>query len=248
MLSTVRFAAVITGILAMPLISCSKRPSAKGAERNTNGAPRPVQVTLASRPSMQRVIAVSGSLAAQEKATISVKVAGRVKALAVDIGSVLGLGDLIAQVEPRDYELRVQQAVAALAQARAAVGLPLEGTDDRFEPEKTSVVRQARAVLDEATKNHQRVKNLHEQGVVPRSELDTAESAYTVALNRCEGALEEARTRQAALAQRRAEYELAKQQLADTTVRAPFAGILQARLVGMGEFLAAGAPVAELVE
>jgi RND family efflux transporter MFP subunit len=78
--------------------------------------------------------------------------------------------------------------------------------------------------------------------------LDTAESVYNVALNRYEGALEETRTRQAALAQRRAEYELAKQQLSDTTVRAPFSGVLQARLIDPGEFLSAGAPVAELVQ
>src|SRR6185436_18020540 len=96
MLSTVRFAAVVAGILAMPLLSCSKRPAAKGSEHGADGAPRPVQVALSSRQSMERVIAVSGSLVAQEKATISVKVAGRVKTLAVDIGSVLGLGDLIA--------------------------------------------------------------------------------------------------------------------------------------------------------
>jgi RND family efflux transporter MFP subunit len=202
----------------------------------------------AERLPMERIISLTGSLEAQEKATISVKVAGRVKTLAVDIGSVLRQGELIAQIEPRDYELRVQQAAAALAQARATVGLPLEGNDDQFDPEKTTAGRQTKAVFEEARKNYQRVKSLHEQGVLARSELDTAESVHTVALNRYEAALEEARTRQAALAQRRAEYELARQQLSDTSVRAPFDGVLQARLVGLGEFLAAGAPVAELVQ
>lgn len=233
-------------LLAVLLVSCSKPKSNERA--GSESPPRAVETVTAELRPMERMISVTGSLAAQEQATISVKVSGRVKTLVVDIGSVLSQGELIAQIEPRDYELRVQQAAAALAQARATVGLSLDGTDDRFEPEKTTAGRQTKAVLEEASKNYQRIKSLHAQGVLAKSELDTAESVYTVAFNRYEGALEESRTRQAALAQRRAEHELAKQQLADSTVRAPFAGVLQARLIDPGEFLAAGAPVAELVQ
>ena len=238
--------ALATGLFAALLVSCSEPTG--GGRTAANGPARPVRTVTAELRPMERLISLTGSLAAQEQATISVKVAGRVKTLAVDIGSVLNQGELIAQIEPRDYELRVQQAAAALAQARATVGLPLDGNDDRFEPEKTTTGRQTKAVLDEVTKSYQRIKSLHEQGVLAKSELDTAESLYTVAVNRYEAALEEAQTRRAALAQRRAEYELAKQQLSDTTVNAPFSGILQARLIDPGEFLAAGAPVAELVQ
>ena len=66
---------------------------------------------------MERTIAVTGSLAAQEQSTLSAKVTGRLQRLAVDIGSVVRQGDVLAQIEPRDYELRVQQATAALSQA-----------------------------------------------------------------------------------------------------------------------------------
>jgi RND family efflux transporter MFP subunit len=197
---------------------------------------------------MERVVTVTGILAAEEAATLSVKIAGRLKEIPVDLGSVVQRGDLVAQVEPRDYELRLQQAAAALSQARAAVGLPLEGNDDRFEPEKTSAVKQARAVLDEAEKNRARVLSLSKEGIAAPAELDTVEAAYKVALNRYEAAFEDSRTRQAMLAQRRAEYELAKQQLTDTSLRAPFDGAVQARLASFGEFLAAGAPVIKLVQ
>jgi RND family efflux transporter MFP subunit len=197
---------------------------------------------------MERVLHVTGTLAAQEQATVSVKVPGRIRAITVDIGSVVSQGDTLAQVEPRDYELRVQQAAGALAQARAALGLSLEGTDDRFDPEKASTARQTGALLLEATKNHARIETLFKDGVLAKSELDAAESLYTVAKNRHEAALEEARTRLAALAQRRTDLELARQQLTDSTVRAPFSGTVQARLVSPGEFLASGAPVLRLVQ
>jgi RND family efflux transporter MFP subunit len=197
---------------------------------------------------MERVVTATGILAAEEAATLSVKISGRLKEIPVDLGSVVKRGDVIAQVEPRDYELRLQQAAAALSQARAMVGLPLEGADDRFDPEKTSAVKQAKAVLDEATKNRDRVLSLSRQGIAAPAELDTVEAAYKVALNRYDAAFEDTRTRQAVLAQRRAEFELARQQLADTSLRAPFDGAVQARLANLGEFLAAGAPVVKLVQ
>jgi RND family efflux transporter MFP subunit len=234
-------ACAVLGLLA----GCSRQ---QPGAANPVGAPvREVRTSPAVARPMERAVDATGFLLPHEAATLSVKVAGRLMNLAVDLGSAVKPGDLIAQVEPRDYELRVQQAEAALAQARAALGLPLEGTDDHIPPEKTSPVLQARAVLDEAAKNRERVLRLAEQGISSTAEQDTVEAAFKVARSRYEGALDDARTRQAALAQRRAELELARKQLADTAVRAPFAGVVQERLANRGEFLPAGSPVVRLV-
>ncbi len=225
---------------------CSRRDAASGAGLAV--PPREVHTAVATERPMERVAVATGSLLAYEQTTLSVKVAGRLQTLAVDIGSVIKAGDMVARVEPRDYELRAQQAEAALAQTRAALGLPLEGTNDRIPIEETSPVRQAQAVLDEATKNRERILELARQGISSSSEQDTVEAAFKVAQSRYQTALDDARTRQAALAQRRAELELARQQLADTTVRAPFDGTIQARVANLGEFLSAGSPVVRLVK
>jgi RND family efflux transporter MFP subunit len=50
------------------------------------------------------------------------------------------------------------------------------------------------------------------------------------------------------LAQRRSELDLARQQLIGTTVYAPFDGIVEQKIASIGEFLAAGAPVATIVK
>lgn len=243
-----RAAAVALAALLALVPACSKSDAAKsGAPAGTNQA-RAVRVAVAKHRPMERTVTATGLLRADEAATLSVKIAGRLRNLAVDIGSVVKRGDVIAQVEPRDYELRLQQAAAALSQARATVGLTLDGTDDTFDPEKTSAVKEAKAVLNEATRNRDRVLQLSRDGVLSQSEFDTVEAAHTVALNRYEAAGEEARTRQAVLAQRRAEFDLAKQQLTDTSLRAPFDGVIQSRLANLGEFLAAGSPVARLVK
>jgi RND family efflux transporter MFP subunit len=125
--------------------------------------------------------------------------------------------------------------------------LPPEGTDDRVDPEQTATVRQARAVLDEARANRERIAALFQQGVVAQSQLDTAESGYKVALSRYQDAMEEIHNRQAILAQRRSELALARQQLTDTAIYAPFEGVVQERLTSIGEYLAVGAPVVTIV-
>ncbi len=235
------------GLAAAFLAGCGKTEGAKAGAKSENLA-RLVKVVRAESKAMARVIAATGTLAAQEKSTLSAKVTGRLVELPVDLGSVVREGELLAQIEPRDHELGLQQAAAALAQARTALGLALEGEDDRIDLEQVSVVRQAKAVLEEATANRERVKSLSQSGIASRSELDTVDAAYKVALSRYDTALEEARTRTATVAQRRAEYELARKQLADASVRAPFAGVVQARMAHVGEYVAAGTPILALVK
>ena len=123
-----------------------------------------------------------------------------------------------------------------------------QGEDDRIELERVTAVKQAKAVLEEATKNRERVKSLSVSGIASQSEVDTVEAAYTVALARYDTALEEARARMATVAQRRAEFELARKRLADASVRAPFDGAVQARPASVGEYVAAGTPIVQLVK
>jgi RND family efflux transporter MFP subunit len=211
------------------------------------GAARDVKTARVVEMAMGRSVTVSGTLAAYDQATLSAKVPGRLRAISVDLGSVVRRGQVIAQVEPQDYQLRLQQADAALQQARARLGLPPEGKDDRVDPEQTGTVRQARAVLNEAETSRERASTLVKQGVIARAEFDTADAAYKVALARYQDAIEEVRNRQALLAQRRSELELARQQLTGTSVYASFDGVVQEKLASVGEYMAAGAPIVNVV-
>ena len=235
----------IVASFATLLMSCAKSENPKPAVAMAKA--RIVRTARVQERPMERAVIVTGSLAAQEEATLSVKISGRLQSIAVDLGSVVKKGDPIAQVEKRDYELRRKQAAATLAQSRALLGLSPDGQDDQVDTEKTSLVKQAKAVLEEATKNRARVASLSEEGITSKSERDTVEATYAVALNKYEAALDEARTRQAMLAQRRAELEISQQQLVDTTILAPFDGAVQLRAASAGEYLIEGAPVATMV-
>lgn len=236
-------------LLAGLLAGAGCKPAAKPSSGGPRGEAktRNVRVARVAERPLERVITVLGSLAALDQATLSVKVSGRLERIPVDLGATVRKGDLIAQIEPRDYELKLLQAEAQLAQTRARLGLLVQGGSDSVEVEKTSGVKAAQAVLDEATKNRERVDSLVKQGVMPKSELESAQASYDVAYNRYNVTLEETRSSVAQLAQRRAEVEIARQQLADTKIIAPFDGAIQERKANLGEFLSASSPVVTLV-
>ena len=227
---------------------CSKEQKQEGSRK---GPPqletKKVRVAKVQRLDTEETVYATGSLGAQDRATLSAKVSGRVESIAADLGMVVKQGDLLAQIEKREYDLRRHQAEAALAQARARLGLSLSGEEDKVEPEKTSIVKEAQAVLNEATKNRDRVKNLRAEGVVPEADVETAESTYQVAVNRYDEAVHEAKNRMATLRMRQAELGLAEQQLKDTEIRAPFNGVVEQRQTSPGEFLNIGAPLMTVV-
>ena len=227
---------------------CSKEQKQDGSKK----APaqletKKVRVAKLQRLDTEETVYATGTLAAQDRATLSAKVSGRVESIKADLGMPVKQGDLLAQIEQREYELRRHQAEAALAQARARLGLSLTGEEDKVEPEKTSIVKEAQAVLNEATKNRDRIKNLRAEGVVADADVETAESAYQVAVNRYDEAVHEAKNRMATLRMRQAELGLAEQQLKDTEIRAPFNGVVEQRQTSPGEFLNVGAPLMTIV-
>ncbi len=227
-----------------------KSDYAGAAKQNRPSDPkgaRQVKTAVVAETPFGETVTANGTLAAFDQTTASVKVPGRLRAISVDLGSVVARGQVIAQLEPEDYRLRVQQSEAALAQARARLGLTPDGTDDKVDPEQTATVRQARAVLDEARFSRERAAKLVEQGVVAKADFDSADSTFKVAQGRYQDAYEEVRNRQGILAQRRSEVALARQQLKDTAVYAPLDGIVQEKRASVGEYLAAGAPVVNIV-
>lgn len=240
-----------TLVIVLLVFSVACKSDYQGAARQNRQAEtkatRQVKTARVEETPFGETVTANGTLAAYDQTTAGVKVAGRLGSISVDLGSVVRRGQVIAQIEPNDYKLRVQQAEAALSQARARLGLSPDGTDDRVSAEQTGTVRQAKAVLDEARVSRDRAATLVKQGIVAKAEFDTADATYKVALSRYQDAIEEIRNRQALLAQRRSELALARQQLADTAVYAPLDGIVQEKRASVGEYLAAGAPVVDIV-
>ena len=222
-------------------------PSQPVAARDAAAEARSVSVATAVVVPLERTVAVTGTLAAEEQVALAFKVTGRVEALHVDLGSPVRKGQVLARLTPTDFELRLQQAEAALQQARARLGLPPTGDAFSVDPENTALVRQSRAVRDEARLTRDRMKTFVDRGISSRADLDAAEAALEVAEGRYIDAIEEIRNREAVLAQRRSELAIARQALEDSVLRAPIDGAVRERQVTEGEFRTAGTPVLTIV-
>ena len=227
--------------------ACRNDPAAGTPGGPDRAASRQVRVAAASLGALPRVVTVSGTLAAEDQVALGMKVSGRLEGLAVDLGSRVTRGQELAHVVPTDFQLRVDQAEAALEQARARLGLAAGDTADQVEPERAPLVRQASAVLTEVGLARERARKLFEEQLLSQAQLDSAEASYQVAEGRHQDALEEIFNRRALLAQRGSELQLARQQLEDSVLRAPFDGAVRDRLVSPGQYLTAGQPVVTLV-
>jgi len=207
-----------------------------------------VNVGVATEKPIDQVALVMGTLAAEQDVVLGMKVAGRIAEITVDLGSSVRKGDAIARLDPTDFELRVRSSEAALQQALVRLGLPADSNEQRVAPETLAIVKQAKAEMDGARFRNERAMLLWDKGLIPKADLDTANSAFRVAEARYEDSQDEARNRQGLLAQRRSEWEIARQQLADTVLYAPIDGMVRLRQGSAGQYVAVGAPVVTVVQ
>ena len=206
-----------------------------------------VQTSVVRREPWEQVVRLPAELEAYEEVTLSAEVPGRLEELSVDLGARVSAGQALARIDTRQYALLVEQAEAALLSAAARLGLPSAEVPEGFDPDSTALVREARAALDLARLDYQRLQGLVDSGVSSRAEVDHARAALDGAEGRWQTAREEVHSRLAMLAQRRAEVALARRDLDNAAVVAPFEGSVAERLAAAGDHLAVGAPVIRLV-
>jgi RND family efflux transporter MFP subunit len=242
-------ALLVLSLFPFGVYACSAPEGAAAGNDDSDEAvtARAVTAVAVVEQPLIRAVTVSGTLAAEDQVALAFKVPGRVAEVRVDLGSVVREGDVVATLAPTDFDLRVRQAEAALVQARVRLGLSPDGEDDAVVPENTALVRQRRAMTNEAQLNRDRMTTFVERGLSPRASLESAEAALEVAEGQYQDALEEIRNRQGILAQRRSELEIARQQRQDTVLRAPLNGAVRERQVTVGEYRAAGTPVLTIV-
>jgi len=244
---------VFTLLAALGSSGCGTSPgTAAGIESSgkagVDAALRRVDVIAAVEKPIEKIVTVTGTLAAEQEIVLGLKVAGRISELPLDLGSTVQKGDVIARLDTTDFELRVRQSEASLQQARVRLGLPPTGTSEDVDLEKTAFVREARAQMDSARARLDRATQLLEKGLLAKADLDTVSGAYKVTEAQYADALDEGKNRQGVLAQRRSELEIARQQLKDAVLEAPIAGAVRQRHANVGQYLAAGAPVVTLVQ
>ncbi|HXY19298.1 MAG TPA: efflux RND transporter periplasmic adaptor subunit [Gemmatimonadales bacterium] len=159
-------------------------------------------------------VVANGYVVARTQASVSAKLPGRLAYLGVSEGSHVVAGQLIARLDNADYTAAVGQAEANLAAERATL---IEARADRDE-----LVREARRAQDVHAQNAQLIS---QQG------LDSADSRAAQAVARAQA--ESARVDAAASA-----LGVARANLENTLIRAPFTGVVLTKDAEVGEVVA----------
>lgn len=267
----------LSSFLPVLFTACGRSESKTNEQKNTNQQEARNEVftitqSKATAKEIPSFIQATGSLIAFETSDIAPKSAGKVVNISANVGEFVGQGAVIAKLDERDAQLQltsaranVAQAIAGVRQAEARLGLSTNGTFNAATiPEVRAAnanYEQAAAELRQAEANEKRYRDLVVTGDVSsqnyenyRTLRDTARARVNNALQQLEGARNAARqnneaikSAQAAVDASRTQIGLAEQAIADTTVRAPFAGFISNRPVAVGEYVSSASIVATIL-
>ena len=231
--------------LAASLLSaaCSTTAeTAPGADKTAEPTTIPT-ASVESRP-IDRYLRVTGSLKADAQAEVSAETAGRVIETPVERGTRVAQGAMLIRISPSETAAQLQEADANAAQIEAKLGLTPGQPFDRM---KVPDVMNAKASLDLAEAEFNRMRSLVDQKVISQSEFDQRRTQLEAARQRYQSEQNLADQSYRSLEGARARVALARKAVSDTSVRAPLAGIVAERLVSVGDYVTRGARVATVV-
>jgi HlyD family secretion protein len=175
----------------------------------------PVQITTVTWVYPSQTMAefnASGYVVAQRRASVASKGTGRLERLAVQEGSRVKQGDILAELENDDVKAEYAQVAAQLAASRADL--------IKAETEKRT-----------AERNFRRYQNLWDQKVIPLAEYETSEDQYTRTRAGVDAVKANIRALEAALNRASVLIEY-------TSIRAPFDGVVLTKNADVGEVVA----------
>lgn len=97
----------------------AKQPTAMQGMRGGFGGPVPVRVASATLRQMDHTLRAIGTVTALNTVTVHSRVDGELQEILFKDGSQVQKGDVLARIDPRTYQVQLEQAQGQLAQAQA---------------------------------------------------------------------------------------------------------------------------------
>jgi membrane fusion protein, multidrug efflux system len=232
-------------VLAGALLSLAACTRERGVQAAEGQKARAVKTEQAQIRDVRRQVDVVGTLAAREEVVVSAEVDGRVARLVHDLGDRVAAGEALIELDQEKLQYRAEAQRAALEQARARYGA--SGDGDLPPLDQVPAVVSTSAQLADAQQQLERAKNLSAQNLLPRSDLDTAQTRFNTAKAAHDAALASARQLRADIESQSSSLRLAQRNLRDAVIRAPFEGYVAERLVSQGQYIQTQAPVMRIV-
>ena len=194
---------------------------------------------------------------------VAPKVAGQIINLYVDDNQEVKENQIIAEIDPKDYQVKLDQAEAKLAEAKAKLGVTEKQVDENSSNvnQTQEELNSAKSKLDFAEKDYQRYAAMYKEGIVSKQEYDNSLNQLTVAQANNKAADEKSKAMKAALESSKAriksveaeiqrleaEVEEASTNLSYTKIYAPEDGTVSSRSVEKGNYVQIGQPLLSIV-
>jgi len=189
---------------------------------------------VVERGNITRSVVATGRIEPITKVEIKSKANGIIKALKVQVGDIVQVGQVLAELDKENLAARVREAKAALIGAESN----LKAAQAQLEKNK---VEAEGPDVPFTKRNFERAERLLKEGVLPQQSYDDARSAYEQALNRqniarAQLSVSEAKVAQAKaeVAQAQAAVDRSEEELNYATVRSPIHGMVLSRDVEIG--------------
>jgi multidrug efflux pump subunit AcrA (membrane-fusion protein) len=218
-LATPRRSALLLLLVAVP--ACAPKAADTGAK---TGEQVPVTVAALAPATLTRTVPVVGTLDPFKDVMLAPKVDGRVLRVARDTGDVVMPGDVLLELDTRDYQLEVEVARRGLEAELARLeltDLPDPAADPEKLVEKVPSVVKAQATLEEAGRKVEQQKTLFDRGVGSKEDYAVVAAERKVAEANLRQTKTESRAALAGTRRLKANLEQAEQRLRDAVLRAP---------------------------
>jgi len=208
-------------LLASVAIGCGKSSSAQRAGGGPAATARVATYRIAQR-AFQRQVEFPATLLAAKDVTIVSKLPGEIQKVHVAEGDRVKEGQVLVNLDQRDFAIALRQAKAQLAAATAGVDT-------------------AKAGLDAVDTSHARMAALVQEEAVSKSSFDDVDGRRKVTAAQLKGAEAQVQLAQVAV-------DAAATNLGYTTIRAPFDGKVGKRMVDQGARVMPQAPLLTVID
>lgn len=238
--SLLAFAAILVLLLAE---GCAPR------EKAAAKAPQAVSAEAARLAPFALEAEYAARILPAAQVNIVPKVGGRAASVLAEVGDAVKKGQVLFTIEKGDYDAQLRQADAALRSARANLDRSNDTGQESQVLQAQAALDQATVARDEAKKLRDKTKLLFDQGAVSKQQMDDVDARLKAAEIQVDAATRSlAIVRDKAGAQAgdvlsgqvdaaRAQADLAKSQLAATSVLSPLSGHVSYRDVEPGEMV-----------
>ena len=217
---------------------------------------RPVKTMVVAAGDGLHVRSFPGRVEGSRNVELAFQVSGLLVNLPVKEGQQVAKNDIIAQLRQDEFQARLQAAQGQLDQARTALNALRQGERPEERQRREAQVRAAEARLANARTEFERHARLIRSNAVSRADYERTETAYRVAQEDHRAALqtleqgtiarqEDIEAQEAQIRVLEAGVVEANLQLADSTLRAPYDGVIGRRLVEERQNIRAQQPVVQ---